>query len=145
MGVEVNYLAVFLAAVAQMILGFAWYGPLFGKAWSKMKGFDFDKMSKAEQSEMQKKMMPWYGLVFVLALVTGYVLSHVMFLSSNFFHYDSLTTGLMTGFFMWLGFLLPITAGNTIFSEKKNWKLFSIDAGYWLVAVLVMGAVLGYW
>lgn len=141
MGVEVNFLAVILAAVAQMALGFLWYGPLFGKPWMKMKGFA--NKSKEETAEMQKKMMPYYGVTFVLALVTAYVLAHVMFLSQNFFDYSSVVTGLMSGFWMWLGFMLPVQAGAIIFSENRNWKLLSIDTTYQLVALLVMGLVLG--
>ena len=144
MGVEVNYIAVLLAAVVQMALGFAWYGPLFGKPWSKMKGFAFDKMSKEEKSAMQKKMMPYYGVTFVLALITAYVLVHVMFLSQNFFNYSQVVTGLMSALWMWLGFMLPVQASATIFSDNKNWKLLSIDTGYQLASLLAMGLVLGY-
>ncbi|OGH02616.1 MAG: hypothetical protein A2798_03180 [Candidatus Levybacteria bacterium RIFCSPHIGHO2_01_FULL_37_17] len=143
MGVEVNYIALLLAAVAQMVIGFAWYGPLFGKMWQKLKGFD--SKSKEEMAEMQKKMMPYYAVTYVVSLITAYVLAHVMFLSQNFFNYEPLTTGLMTAFWMWLGFILPIHLGNTIFSEKKDWKLFGLDAAYWLVSLLAMGLVLGFW
>lgn len=140
--VPVNYLAIFLAAVVQMILGFLWYGPLFGKAWQKMKGFD--SKSPAEMKEMQKKMMPYYGLTFLVSLITAYVLSHVMFLSQNYYDYPGVMTGLMSGLWMWLGFMLPIHLGATIFSDKKNWKLFGVDAGYWLVGIILMGLVIGY-
>lgn len=141
--VEVNYLALILAAVAQIALGFLWYGPLFGKEWSKLRGYNFDKLSKEEQRKMQQKMMPWYGLTFVISLVTAYVLAHVMFLSQNFFAYTPLMTGLTTAFFMWLGFMMPVRLYNEIFGGN-NWKLFGIDTGYSLVSLLATGAVLGY-
>lgn len=141
--VEVNYLALILAAVAQMVLGFLWYGPLFGKEWSKLRGFNFDKLSKEEQKKMQQQMMPWYGVTFVVSLVTAYVLAHVMFLSQNFFAYTPLMTGLTTAFFMWLGFMMPVRLYNEIFGGN-NWKLFGIDTGYSLASLLAMGAVLGY-
>ena len=32
--------AVLIAVVANFILGFLWYTPLFGKAWAKEMGFD---------------------------------------------------------------------------------------------------------
>jgi hypothetical protein len=143
MNVPVNYLALLVAGVAQMIVGFIWYGPLFGKVWSKMKGFDFDKMTKAEQKEMQKKMMPYYGVTFVVSLVTAYILAHTMFLSQNFFHYSPVMTGLTTAFWMWLGFMMPVRLYNEIFGGK-NWKLFAIDTGYSLAGILAMGLVIGY-
>jgi dipeptide/tripeptide permease len=75
LNVEVNYLAVFVAAVVSMILGFAWYSPLIlGKPWMKAKGFTSESLKKA-----QEKMGKMYALSFVVALITAYVLSHVRF------------------------------------------------------------------
>ena len=35
---ELDWLAVIVGAIAVMILGWLWYGPLFGKAWSRATG-----------------------------------------------------------------------------------------------------------
>lgn len=138
MNVEVNYVAVFAAAAAMMALGFLWYGPfLFGKQWMKLKGYNAEDLKKE-----QKQMGKYYAMSFVLSLITAYVLSHVMAMSINFFHESALTTGLMSGIWMWIGFVMPVQASHTIFGDKK-WKLFSIDTGYQLVSLLVMGVVLG--
>jgi hypothetical protein len=137
MNVDVNYLAVLLAAVAFMVVGFLWYGPLFGKRWAKLKGFTEESMKKG-----QKEMPKWYIVSFVLGLITAYVLSHVMFLSQNFFHYSEQMSGLTSAFWMWLGFVMPVQATATIFSEKRRWEVFGIDTGYQLVGLLVMGLVL---
>lgn len=138
MTIEVNYLAVLVAAVVSMVVGFLWYGPmLFGKQWAKLRGFSVGDMKKA-----QKEMGKWYAVSFVLSLITAYVLSHVMALSVNFFHYSDLMTGLTTAFWMWLGFVMPVQATATIFSDKRNWTLFGIDTGYQLASLLVMGVVL---
>lgn len=138
MDVQINYVAILLAAVSSMVIGFAWYSPyLFGKQWMKLSGYTTENMKK-EQKEMGK----WYGLSFVLALITAYVLSHVMTLSMNYFNYAAVTTGLTTAFWMWLGFIMPTQATGTIFGDKK-WQLFGINTGYQLVVVLVMGVILG--
>ena len=75
--------------------------------------------------------------------ITAYVLSHVMTLSENFFHYSKPSTGLTTAFWMWLGFMMPVQLTNTIFGDKK-WKLFAINTGYQLVSLLLMGAIFGF-
>ena len=36
----INMVAILVAVVANFILGFLWYTPLFGKAWAKEMGFD---------------------------------------------------------------------------------------------------------
>lgn len=138
MEVQVNYLAVFLAAVAYMVVGFLWYSYLlFAKPWMKLMGYTKESMAKD-----QKKMGPWYALSFVVAMVTAYMLSHVMTLSEHFFGYPRLTTGLTTAFFMWLGFVAPVQLTDVIFGGRK-FKLFAINTGYQLAALLAMGLVIG--
>lgn len=138
MSVDVNYIAVFLAAVASMAIGFLWYSPMIlGKQWIKEKGLTKEAMEKAK-----KEMGKWYALSFVASLITAYVLSHVMVLSQNFFNYEPLATGVITAFWMWLGFVMPVQLTATIFGGK-NFKLLGIDTGYQLVALLAMGVVLG--
>lgn len=138
MNVDVNYLAVFLAALSSMVVGFIWYSPaVLGKPWMKAMGYTAEGLKKA-----QKEMGKWYGASFVLALVTAYVLSHVMTLSVNFFHYPLLSTGLITAFWMWLGFVMPVQVTGEIFGAKR-WTLLAINTGYQLATLLVMGVILG--
>lgn len=138
MNIEVNFLAVLLAGIVSMGLGFLWYSPMvLGKVWMKEHGFTSESLKKA-----QKEMGKLYGVSFVLSLVMAYVLFHVMVMSENFFHYSMLSTGMTSAFWMWLGFIMPVQATATIFSDKKNWKLFGIDSGYQLVSVVAMGVVL---
>ena len=138
MNVEVNYLAILIAGVVSMAVGFLWYGPmLFGKPWMKLMGYAAESMEKAK-----KEMGKTYTISFVLTLVTAYVLSHVMVLSQNFFHYDMLTTGLTSAFWMWFGFVMPVQATDTLFGGKRK-KLVAINAGYQLASLLSMGIVIG--
>ena len=137
--VEVNYLAVLIAAVVTVPLGFLWYSPyVLGKQWMRERGMTAESMKKS-QSEMGK----WYAVSLVVALITAYVLSHVMVLSENFFGYPMLQVGLTTAFWMWLGFVMPVQLTATIFSDKRNWTLFGIDTGYQLVSLFAMGVVIG--
>lgn len=137
MEIEVNYFAVLAAAVLAQGVGFLWYSPiLFGKPWAKLMGYTKESLAKA-----QKQMGPLYAISFFASLVTGYVLYHVMVLSSSFFGYTPLTTGLSTAFFLWLGFVAPVQLTDVIFGSKK-WSLFVINTGYQLAALIVMGVTL---
>ncbi len=120
-----------------MVVGFLWYGPILGKVWVKEKGISKERLEK-EKKEMGK----WYALSFVVALVTAYVLAHVMTMSQAYFHYPIMQTGLTSAFWMWLGFIMPVQLTAAIFGDK-NWKLLGIDTGHQLASILVMGAVLG--
>jgi hypothetical protein len=138
MNVEVNYLAVLLAGVVAMGVGFLWYGPmLFAKPWMKLMGYTAESMKKD-----QAKLGKTYTISFVLALVTAYMLSHVMTFSESYMHYDSLTTGLTSALSMWVGFVAPVQATDALFGGKP-WKLFWINTGYQLATLLAMGVVIG--
>ena len=141
MEVSVNYVAVLLASVASMVVGFLWYSPvLFAKPWMKLMGFTKDHLQKSQQ-EMSKL----YGLSFVLSLITAFVLSHVMTMSVAYFNYPLLSTGLTSAFWTWLGFVLPVQTTGVIFGKEKSpgqWQLLAINTGYQLVSLLVMGTVL---
>lgn len=133
-----NYVAVLLAAVGAMVVGFVYYSPyVLGKPWMKLMGLTSESMKAA-----QKEMMKTYGVSFVLALVTAYVLYHIMALSLAFFNYSPVMTGFTSGFWVWLGFVMPVQATEVLFS-KKPVKLFGINTGYQLVSLLVMGVVIG--
>lgn len=135
--IEVNYLAVLIAAVASMVVGFLWYSPvLLGKPWMKLMGYTTESMKAA-----QKEMMKTYGVSFVLALITAYVLFHVITMSEAYFGYSRLMTGLTSGLWMWLGFVMPVQAVDILFGKRVP-KLFAINTGYQLVSLLVMGSVI---
>lgn len=138
MEIVVDYIAILLAGAASMVVGFLWYSPsLFGKPWMALMGYTA-KSLEADKKDMGKT----YAVSFITSLVTAYVLSHVMTLSMNFFHYEKLSTGLISACWMWLGFIAPVQLTDVLFGKKKL-KLFAINTGYQLAALLAMGAVLG--
>ena len=139
LNIEVDFMAVIVAAVASMVVGFLWYSPLvLGKPWMKLKGYNSESLKKAQQ-EMGKL----YGLSFLAALVTAFVLFHVITISQNFYGFPKLQTGLMTAFWMWVGFILPVQLADEIFGGKK-WGLFTINTGYQLAAIISMAVVIAY-
>lgn len=138
MMIHVNYLAVLLAGVASMVVGYLWYSPmLFAKPWMKLMGHTKETM-KAGQKEMGRM----YMLSFVASLITAFILSHVLTLSLNFFKTSPLQVALTSSFWMWLGFVAPVQMTDIMFSGRK-WDLFFINTGYQLVSLLAMGVVLG--
>ncbi|MEK6879140.1 MAG: DUF1761 domain-containing protein [Nanoarchaeota archaeon] len=141
MDVPVNYVAVFAAAISFMVLGFLWYSPvLLGKPWMKLRG-----LTVADAKAAQTEMGMLYGLTFVVSLLTAYVLTHVMAFAISYMGTDRVMTGLTSGFWIWLGFVMPTQVGNTIFgSDNKNrWKLLGIDTTYQAVGLMLMGFILG--
>ena len=130
-----NYLAILVAAILGMVVGFVWYGPLFGKMWMKLSGFTQEDMQKASGHNMNKT----YALAFLSVLVTAWILSLMI---SEF---SLSTSGAMRlGFLVWLGFLVP-TLASAVLWEGKKVKLFVLNAAERLVSLLAMSGLLGLW
>ena len=135
--VPINYLSVLGATVASMVIGFLWYGPLFGKQWMRMMGFTTDKMDAAKKKGMGKS----YAIMAVGSLLMSYALAHNVIFGSAYLQMNGIEAGIMAGFWNWLGFIAPVTVGVVLW-EGKPWKLWCITAGYYLVSLLVMGMIL---
>ena len=42
---DLNYLAILVAGISNMVIGFLWYGPIFGKMWMGLIGKTADELS----------------------------------------------------------------------------------------------------
>ena len=135
--VSINYWAVLVATIAAMIIGMFWYSPkgLFGKQWMKLVAIPPKKM-KAMQKKGGQSM--FWG--FVSTLVLSYVLAYVV----DYAGAATLLGGIQTGFWIWLGFIATVQLGIVLW-EGKPFKLYAINAGYHLVQLIVMGAILAVW
>jgi hypothetical protein len=126
-----SLLAVFLAAVASMVLGFLWFGPLFGKTWMQLMGWK--KLSKAQMAAMKKAARKSYAFAFIGALLTAFILGV----------FSEIVNPVAGAFLIWLGFLVPAMAGMVLW-EGKPLKLYLLIVTYHLIALLAMGTVLAY-
>jgi hypothetical protein len=126
----VNYLAVLVAAITYFVLGWLWYGPLFGKQWMKLQGMDPNKIDK---SGMGGRMVA----AFVTNLVVAYVLAQYVLVGN-------LGSGLITGFWLWLGFVATFSVGSVLW-EKKPFTLYLLNNAHNLLGILLMAAILVSW
>ena len=135
----VNLLAVLVAAVTTMVLGFLWYSPmLFARPWMVLMGYNPD--DKAALEEMRKGAGKNYAAAFVLGLITAFVLGKIVLVTSV----HTAPYGLKIAFAIWLGFVTTVQFTAVLFA-KKPFKLYAIDTGYQLVSYLAMGVILAVW
>jgi hypothetical protein len=129
----INYWAVLAAAVVNMAVGALWYSPMmFANNWMKLIGKKKEELSgNANQS---------LALMFVGALVMAYVMAHFV----GYAQADTMLEGVVTAFWAWLGFVATTQVSEVLF-ERRPFNLFMINAGYYLVAMLLMGWVLAIW
>ncbi len=125
----VNYLAVLIAAILNMALGALWYSPaLFGKSWMALTQ---KRMAGSQRA---------YALTFVGSLLMAYAVARIVWYAQA----HSVIAGALIGLLTWIGFVATTHASNYLF-EGKSFSLYSLNTGYHLVALIIMGALLAVW
>lgn len=160
---DFNFLFFFLAALVPMIVGFVWYGPLFGNAWMKEMGF-------TKESLQGGNMALIFGLSYVFSLFialfllpvtihqmgvystlasepgfakeTGSAFTYFQdFLTNYGDRFRTLKHGALHGALTGLFLALPIIGIIALF-ERKSFKYVAINASYWIVTLSIMGAII---
>lgn len=130
---EINYLAVLVATVAHMAVGFLWYGPLFGETWMRAIGKTRDEVAEVAGS------LP-YAVSTLSALVIAFTLALFLTLPAQV----DVVTGVVFGVIAALGFIAPAVATGAVF-EGRPWTVTLLTIGYELISLVIMGAILGAW
>ena len=146
MELPINYLAVLGSAVAAIVLGFLWFGPLFGRAWMNSMGMNLEEEKARMQSDptMKRKMMRSYIIMALGALVMAFVFAHALLFAMTYLQSSGIAGGLQGAFWNWLGFVAPVSIGGVLW-ESKTWKWWFITAGYYLVSLGIMSVILVLW
>jgi hypothetical protein len=139
--ITLNPLAIALAALAIFFISYAWYTPLFGRAWAREMNLPDDHAASGTALAR--------GLV--LTALGAVLMSFV--LANSLAVWDPRTWGLAAASphpvehalsaagFTWLGFVLPVLL-HRLGWEKPSIRLFAINGGYYLVSLLVAALIL---
>jgi Protein of unknown function (DUF1761) len=158
-----NFLAILVAAIAAMVIGTIWYNPkVFGTAWIKDIGMT---QEQAESGNMLKIFGFAFLFSFILAFVMPTIVNHQFgatalvggefelanakpsyfaFMKDYGNAFRSFKHGALHGFGMGLFFAFPIL-GITAMFEHRSWKYIFIHAGYFIVSLTVVGAIICGW
>ena len=128
----VNWLAVAVAGISAFVLGGVWYSPaLFGKAWMKENKMTVEDVQKGNKAKI-------FGWSFILTLLMAVNLA--MFLNDPKINFEmGIVYGLLTGLWIFCG--IAIVA----LFEHKSARYIFVNGGYMLVALGMMGAIIGAW
>lgn len=158
---EINFLAVLVAALSSFVVGFVWYNPkVFGTIW-------MNEIGMTEEKAKQGNMAKIFGLTFVFALLLAFMMqmltihqfgafgmiggdlanakpSYTAFMNDYVDAFRTFKHGALHGFMAALFIALPIIATNCLF-EQKSFKYAAVTSGYWLVVMTLMGAIICGW
>lgn len=102
------------------------------------------KLTGLTKEKMEKGMNDFPKIMtvsFITALIMAYCLRYSVVYGGAYTGLSGVPLGMMTGFFTWLGFIMPVQLTHVLF-EKQPFKLFLIHTGYQLTAFLSMAVVL---
>jgi hypothetical protein len=132
--VTINWLAVVAASLVGFVVGFLWYGPLFGDAWMRSIGLDPAVAKNAPKPGMARI----FGISFVLQFIMAVCLA--FFLGNDVTAGTGLLYGFLTGL-PWVAFAIAI---NALYEQRSAAYIF-INGSYWTVTFSLMGLILGAW
>jgi hypothetical protein len=126
---NVNWLAVLVAAIVHLVLGLVWFQPgLFGNAWVKLSGKTLDPAKQ------------WIPAGVLGHLLMAYVLAVIINLAGA----ATIGAGALVGLLALFGFVIPLECGELVW-EKIPFKLWLIRVGNQLVGLSITGAILAVW
>lgn len=156
-----NFPAMLVAAVSALVVGFIWYNPkVFGNSWMKAAGMTDEQVKGGNMAKI-------FSLALFFAFLLSTALPGIVIHQMGAFslvggdpstalpsyeafiadYSDAFRTfkhgafhGVLTGIFI----ALPIIGTNALF-ERKGAKYIFINAGYWIVTLGVMGAIICGW
>ena len=125
----ISWLGVVLGAIAFFGFGAVWYGPVFGSIWMRETGL-------TEESAADTNMPLVFGGTFLLEVLAGVGLAALIGADAT------VASGLGIGLGVALVVVIPLLAVLAIY-ERRSVTLTALNAGYNLVGLVLMGAIIG--
>ena len=155
---NVNFLALLLAALSTLVVGFIWYNPkVLGTIWMKEAGL--------KQEDMKEfNMFKIFGFSIIYAFLISFILqmltihqfgalgmvggdptiakpSFAAFMADYGTAFRSFKHGALHGFMTGLFMILPVTGTNALY-EKRSFKYVLVTSGFWIVCFTIMGGII---
>jgi hypothetical protein len=127
---ELNFLAIAVAAVAAFIVSGIWYG-VFGSQLAELHPAYADSGSPSA-----KDVIVELARNLVVGIVTAGLIEQIGI--------DDWAQAALLGFALWIGIAVVLLIGS-VYHEKVPVKLASIHAGDWLLKLVVIAIIVGVW
>jgi hypothetical protein len=128
---NIPWLAVIVATVANMILGFLWYGPLFGKQWGEASDIDMENTDGGSPA--------MYAAPALGGLVAAIAIYNIMVNMTSI----DVMGGLTAAFSAWLAFTAFTSYTNATFRGTST-RLWSIETTAHLAGFALSGIILAF-
>ncbi|MFC5194231.1 MULTISPECIES: DUF1761 domain-containing protein [Bizionia] len=158
---DINFLAILVAALVPLIVGFFWYNPkTFGNAWMRESGLTSETLKGGN-------MFVIFVLTLLFSILIAFILqfltihqtgalgmiggnvsealpSYTAFMNDYGLAFRTFKHGALHGCMAGVLFVFPILAITALF-ERKSWKYIFINSGYWIISLTIMGGIVCAW
>ena len=161
MELPINPIAIPIAAIAALVIGALWYNPKigFGNLWLRESGMTEEKMKSGKMAVifglslvfaallalllMQFTNHQWgaFGMIGGDPAADGVLPSFEAFMADYGTAFRTFKHGALHGTIFGVLGALPIIGTIALF-ERKSAKYIFVNAGYWILTLAVMGAIL---
>lgn len=129
-----NYMAILVAAVGCFLLEAGWYS-FFLQTW-------LDGIGRTREWMTATGVSP--ALQFATALVAAAFIAMVISGFTQFTGPQTAFRGIKVAVVLWAGLVLTTWATEYVF-EVRPFSLLAVNAGFWLLGMVLMGAIVGGW
>ena len=153
-----NWIAILLAALSTLIIGFIWYNPkVFGNAWLNEIGMKQEEMKDAN---MFKMLAGTFIYALLIAFIIQFLVIHQLgaygmigadpslakpsfaaFMADYGTAFRTFKQGALHGFMSGLFLALPLIGTGAMY-EKRSFKYVLIAGGYWVICFTIMGGII---
>ena len=133
---DLNFLAIGLAALAGIVIGAVWFGPkTFFPLWWKFLGRNPDQQPGTDN------MAVIFGSTFIAAILQSVVMGVVISLAESASGTMGTFTGLAIGALMGVGFAASASLSHHLFGGFA-FRAWVLEAGQDIVSFAAMGAII---
>ncbi len=132
--VRQNYLAIVVAAVACFLFEAGWYS-YFLQTW-------LNGIGRTREWLMSTGLSPalQYGTALISAAMIATAISCVTQLTGP----QTALRGVQVAALLWFGLVVTTWSTEYVF-EVRPFSLLAVNAGFWLLGMALMGAIVGAW
>lgn len=158
---EINFLALIVAALSTLAVGFIWYNPkVFGGIWMRETGMTEEKAKGANMALI-------FGMSIFYAFLIAFILqmlvihqygalgmvggdptvakpSYASFMADYGLAFRTFKHGMLHGFMTGLFFALPVVGTGALY-ERRTWRYTLVSGGFWIVCCMIMGGIICAW
>jgi hypothetical protein len=136
--VTVNWLSIFIAAVAAWLFGGVYYGST-SKWWLAAQGKTMEQCQAEQAGKSGVAKAAPFILVFIGEIIIAWALYGILVHMNAF----TLRAGVISASLIWFGFVVTTLTSNYAFHGRRP-MLIVIDSAAWLGAFVIIGAIVGW-